>query len=107
VLYAEIGRELERSGLDSVSRRAVVGTRRKLVVLARALTCMGIAAHRTQRSAIDQLGETRFLIDAVAAASDPIRPKAVRPRPVEDRVVWVIELFARLERRDLVQRSGS
>ena len=36
-LYAEIGRELERGGLDSISRRAVVSTDRKLKVLARTL----------------------------------------------------------------------
>jgi 15-cis-phytoene synthase len=28
-------------------------------------------------------------------------------RPIEDRVVWVIDLFARLERRDQLQRTGS
>jgi phytoene synthase len=31
----------------------------------------------------------------------------VRTRPIEDRVVWVIDLFARLERRDQLQRTGS
>jgi 15-cis-phytoene synthase len=28
-------------------------------------------------------------------------------KPIEDRVVWVIDLFARLERRDQLLRSGS
>ncbi len=39
-LYAEIGRELERGGLDSISRRAVVSTNRKLKVLARTLVSL-------------------------------------------------------------------
>ena len=37
LLYAEIGHQLRRSGLDSVSRRTVVPSGRKLVMLARAL----------------------------------------------------------------------
>ena len=50
--------------------------------------------------------ETRFLVDAVAAT--PLRDTAQsRRRPIEDRVVWVIDLFERLERRDQLQRSGS
>jgi phytoene synthase len=40
LLYAEIGHELRRNGLDSVSRRAVVPPWRKLAVLVRA--CAGI-----------------------------------------------------------------
>ena len=43
----------------------------------------------------------------VRLASTPVRqhePK-VRAKPIEDRVVWVIDLFARLERRDQMLRS--
>ena len=40
-LYAEIGRELERGGLDSISRRAVVSSNRKLAVAARMLALPG------------------------------------------------------------------
>ena len=54
-----------------------------------------------------QIDETRFLIEAVAAM--PLRD-AVRPpkaRVIENRVVWVIDLFARLERRDQLLRGSS
>ena len=53
-----------------------------------------------------ELEETRFLVDAVAATPQREAAKS-RARPIEDRVVWVIDLFARLERRDQLQRTGS
>jgi len=109
-LYAEIGRELERGGLDSVSRRAIVSTRRKLAVLARMLALQEAEWIPAKALPVGtQLDETRFLIEAVAAM--PPRDAGwivkARTRSVEDRVVWVIDLFSRLERRDQLQRSGS
>lgn len=109
-LYAEIGRELERSGLDSVSRRAVVSGNRKLAVLARMLFLLETEwAPAKDLHAAVPLEETRFLVEAVAELPprDIARTAKVRARPIEDRVVWVIELFARLERRDQLQRTGS
>jgi 15-cis-phytoene synthase len=105
-LYAEIGREVERGGLDSVSRRAMVSTNRKLKVLARTLALMETEwAPARNFSASAQLDETRFLIEAVVATPVQRREPKVRAKPIEDRVVWVIDLFARLERRDQMQRS--
>jgi len=109
-LYAEIGRELERSGLDSISRRAVVSTNRKLAVLARMLVALETDWLPAMRLApASQIDETRFLIEAVAATPlrAPERPTKVRGRPVEQRIIWVIDLFERLERRDQLQRSAS
>ena len=107
-LYAEIGREVERGGLDSVSRRAVVSTNRKLKVLARTLALLETEWMPAKGfGASAQLDETRFLIDAVAATPVRQREPKVRAKPIEDRVVWVIDLFARLERRDQLQRTGS
>ena len=54
-----------------------------------------------------QLDETRFLIDAVAKTPMRHRAPEVRSKPIEDRVVWVIDLFARLEQRDRLQRAAS
>ena len=56
-----------------------------------------------------QLEETRFLIEAVAATPprDAVLAAKIRARPIEDRVVWVIDLFSRLERRDRLQRTAS
>jgi 15-cis-phytoene synthase len=107
-LYAEIGRELERGGLDSISRRAVVSTERKLKVLARMLVLLETEwAPARKLAPMAQLDETRFLIEAVATT--PLRHRApeVRSNPIEDRVVWVIDLFARLEQRDRMQRTAS
>jgi phytoene synthase len=107
-LYAEIGRELERAGRNSVSRRAVVPTRRKLIVLLRTL-----ASRRTEwaparpLAPIAQLAETRFLMEAVAATPSGEPAPAIKAKPIEDRMVWVIELFERLERRDQLLRSGT
>jgi len=107
-LYAEIGRELERSGLDSVSRRAVVSTDRKLKVLARMLALLETEWTPAKGAAASgQIAETRFLVEAVAASPVRQRETKVRAKPIEERVVWVIDLFARLERRDQLQRSGS
>jgi len=109
-LYAEIGREVERRGLDSVSQRAVVSVRRKLAALGRTLALLQTEwLPAGQLAPAIQIRETRFLIEAVAAMPlrDPVRQANVGMRPVEDRVVWVIDLFARLERRDQLLREGS
>jgi phytoene synthase len=109
-LYAEIGRELERGGLDSISQRAVVSADRKLVVLARTLALFETEwAPARKLSPMTQLDETRFLIEAVAATPlrETTRSARVRARPIEDRVIWVIDLFTRLERRDQLLRGGS
>ena len=105
-LYAEIGRELERTGLDSVSRRAVVSTRRKLAVLGRlaALAQTEWMPAKRLGFSLPQLEETVFLVSAVEASSGRMGRETKR-RSVEDRVVWVIDLFERLERRDQLQRG--
>lgn len=106
-LYAEIGRELERTGLDSISRRAVVSTRRKLAVLgglAAQLQTEWAPAKRLGFS-LPQIGETTFLVSAVQASSARMGTRDTERRSVEDRVVWVIDLFERLERRDRLQRA--
>jgi phytoene synthase len=66
LIYAEIGREIERNGLDSVSRRAVVSHRRKLRLLATSLHRSFTAAEENDAP---PLRETRFLLDAVPQGS--------------------------------------
>jgi phytoene synthase len=109
-LYAEIGRELERGGLDSISRRAVVSTNRKLTVLTRMFFLLETEWTPARRlGPVAKVDESQFLVEAVAAT--PLREAARLPkprlRPIGDRVIWVIDLFARLERRDQLQRTGS
>jgi phytoene synthase len=104
-LYAEIGHEVARRGLDSVTQRAVVARSRKAWLLAGAMLKLR-PPHAVQ--AMPCLQATRFLVDAAAASAHasgaaPARPAApwwrVNQR-ISDRGVWVIELFERLERRD-------
>jgi 15-cis-phytoene synthase len=109
LLYADIGHEVARRGYDSVSQRAIVPGARKVALLTRALAGQG--AH--SRSDMPALEQTRFLVEAAAAASprDASRDRRSLPRApttrVSDRVEWLIDLFDRLERRDRVQRSGT
>jgi 15-cis-phytoene synthase len=104
LIYAEIGREVERAGLDSVTRRAVVSSRRKLGLLAQAL-----AASLERREGLAEPGHpaVQFLLDAVTASTPPRSVAARSPRKrIVDRAVWVIDLFERLERRDQLLRNG-
>jgi phytoene synthase len=107
-LYAEIGREVERQGLDSVRARAVVPLPRKLALLARALG--DAVAPRTPAVPAPPLEEGRFLVEAVAAASPWSAKPAIGPAAIwwnfDERVAWLIDLFDRLERRQQVGRSS-
>lgn len=104
LIYSEIGREVERCGLDSVSHRAVVSASRKMRLLAGAffesLRAHGLVADRVEPTA-------RFLIDAVAASPAPFAVARPRGRSAVDRAVWVLDLFERLERRDQLLRGGN
>ena len=98
-LYAEIGREVERRGYDSVSQRAVVSFRRKAHLLAR--TVRQIVPSQ-QEDGIPPLDQARFLIDAVVAA--PFRPLPPTRTDaswwsLEYRVAWLIDLFERVDQR--------
>jgi phytoene synthase len=90
LLYAEIGREVERLSYNSVSHRAVVSTRRKSMLMASAITA---AVLKSDRSAVPALPEAQFLLDAIADAEPP----EASPRSVEEKAAWVINLFLRLE----------
>lgn len=105
LLYAEIGHELERFGLDSVSRRAVVPLPRKARLLANALIATALPE---RRGAAVPLDETKFLVEAAAAARGGHETGADRTPAwnLYDRMVWLIDLFERLERREQAQRSG-
>ena len=102
LLYCEIGHEVRRRGLDSVSGRAVVPWTRK----GRLLAAATLAAARGQAAThAAMLEETRFLVEA--AASAPL-PRAAAPTVeggLDGRVAWLVDLFARLEERDRAERS--
>jgi len=96
LLYAEIGHEVARRGYDSVSRRAVVPWQRKTKRLLDALIQAGFG--RCQCSDAP-LNECLFLLDSVAEPAESQTLRSRRPR-LQDRVVWVAQLFERLERRE-------
>jgi len=103
LLYAEIGREVEKLNLDSVSRRAMVPAARKLRLLASALSATTAAAAVDPAPA---LAETQFLVDAVGRApAPPALDQAPLPqiaqRSFDEQVSWVVDLFERLERRQM------
>jgi phytoene synthase len=84
-LYREIGREVARQGGNGVDARAVVPPSRKLRLIAGSL-------HGANGPAdAPALPETEFLLHAVPRIVIPVR---------ENPVVWVLELFARLDQRD-------
>ena len=95
-VYAEIGRAVERNGLDSVSRRAVVPMRRKLALLGYSLIATALPQARDPAPV---LAEARFLVDAVSAGWP--RPATPPWWDVGARVLKVIALFEKLERRQL------
>ena len=92
-LYAEIGRELERSGLDAVSARTVVPARRRLALLPRTL-------QRQSRAEFDAppLKQGRFLVDAARRTPRDSR-HALAAGGIARRVHWLVELFHQLEAR--------
>lgn len=94
LLYAEIGREVERCSLDSVAARARVAAWRKSLLLVRAAI---IAARPKASLTGPALKEVRFLLDAV----DPGAPRA----ETVNRALWMLDLFERLERRQLSEHA--
>lgn len=99
-VYAEIGREAERLGEAAFGRRAVVPPSRKLALVRRAVAD---SVRQGPRRPEPPLEETRFLVQAVAdhpAPRDAEEAASSRWWDVEGRVVWVLHLFERLERRD-------
>ncbi|GAA0577365.1 phytoene/squalene synthase family protein [Craurococcus roseus] len=100
LLYAGIGREVERKGFDSVSARARVPASRKAALVLRAALPMGVGRSAREATALPSPA-TRFLVDAVPETA-PAPPPASGSSGwgLEARAVWVIDLFARLERRD-------
>ncbi|MEE8628700.1 MULTISPECIES: phytoene/squalene synthase family protein [Methylobacterium] len=110
LIYAEIGRDLARGGLDPVSRRARVPGSRKAQLLARAALTGSL-----RRADRPVLPEAAFLVEAVTAMPRPasVPPVAVSPvvlpplagaRPawwnLAARVVRVLDLIEVLRERE-------
>jgi phytoene synthase len=103
LIYAEIGRELERGGLDSISRRAVVSGSRKLRLLADAFV-RSFGAHGAITDHVEPA--VRFLVDAVVSSRPAPVLSMPRRKSAVEQAVWVLDLFERLERREQLLRTG-
>jgi phytoene synthase len=91
LVYAEIGREIESAGLDSISRRAVVLQRRKLALIVRASAALVLAPSGAHARAAP-LQAVSYLVDAAAL---PERPR----RSFYERTVGILELLESVEQR--------
>jgi phytoene synthase len=89
LVYAEIGHQLQRNGLDAVNRRTVVSGARKLALVARATT----AALRVPAPlrGVPALPAVQYLVDAAASSA----PTAAPQRNYDERMAVVIGLFER------------
>jgi phytoene synthase len=76
----------------------VVPPARKLALLS---PILGAVRGTPTGQPIPPLAETRFLLDAIGREPLPQVPAS----GIEDRLVWVLELFERLERRDRDRRT--
>jgi phytoene synthase len=93
LVYAEIGHAVARNGFDSVTRRAVVPTWRKLVLL---VLSLGAAIRPRRGAAGHTLAQGQFLIEAIPSRPAPRR---VAWWNLRAQILFVIDLFERLERR--------
>jgi 15-cis-phytoene synthase len=103
IFYAEIGVEIARNGFDSVSRRAVVSSRRKLSLAPRVFHLAS-----TGCSSIDAppLHQARALVAATAVRGPAASSDTPPGWRVGERIVWVINLFEQLERREQLRRAS-
>jgi phytoene synthase len=96
MIYAEIGHQLRREGLDSVQHRTVVSTRRKLVLLASAWTQAGWITTRSDQP--QPLPAIAFLVDGCAAELARRQHQQYFPnRAIPERIEWVFGMLERLE----------
>jgi len=103
LIYAEIGHQLRRNGLDSVSVRTVVGTSRKLVLLFMAWTQAGWI--RVAHQEPEPLAAVQEMVENCVRCAATVTRGGVAyfpSRSMNQRVTWVLEL---LERRENLKRG--
>jgi phytoene synthase len=99
MLYAEIGHQLRRDNYDSVTARTVVSKQRKLQLLARAAGLPG--GLRTDPDA-PCIAQAQFLVDSILTDVAAHKPGGdFRWWNLHGHAIRVIDLFDRLERREL------
>jgi len=105
LVYAEIGHQLVRSGLDSITRRTVVPRRRKLALIARATGAVFIAP-AAQAHALAPLPAISYLVNAAAASLIPApqAPRSTVWRRFDERIARVVEMHSHLIEHDRLSR---
>lgn len=99
-IYAEIGHQLRREGLDSVNHRTVVSTSRKLMLLA---SSWGqVRWIRQQLQPPSPLAAIAALVDGCAGQRPQVAMSGFPNRALPQRVAWVFDL---LERREHAKRA--
>ncbi|MFZ9405835.1 MAG: phytoene/squalene synthase family protein [Burkholderiaceae bacterium] len=104
IVYAEIGEQLRRQGLDSIHHRAVVSGARKLVLVARA-SAVWFKAPQALTPAPGPLPAVAWLVDAALAsrpgsASRSMVAGPVPARSFDEKMLWATDLWARLAEQD-------
>ena len=103
LIYADIGHQLRRNGLDPMERRAVVPRARKLALLARAgLQSTWVVPSKRP---VPPLRAIVYLVEQCGGSLLKPAHTASSERSVGQRVEWMLELFERLERQKVEQRS--
>ena len=96
MIYAEIGHQLRREGLDSVNKRTVVSTTRKLMLLASAWT--QVHWIRVSEHTPEPLDAIVAMVQGCRNATPFTGHKAFFPnRAMPQRVAWMFELLERRE----------
>lgn len=96
VIYAEIGHQLRREGLDSVNKRTVVSTTRKLMLLASAWT--QVHWIRVSEHTPEPLAAIVGMVQSCRDATPVSGHKAYFPnRAMPQRVAWMFDLLERRE----------
>ena len=104
LIYAEIGQQLRRNGLDPLAQRAVVPRSRKLVLLA----CAGVQSGWVRRRppAVPPLAAIAYLVDHCHCTGLGLAEgEAAVNASINGRVGWMLDLFERIEAQKLAQRE--
>jgi hypothetical protein len=89
-----------------VDHRTVVSTARKLALLARAAT-VAVKAPAVPDVTLSPVPAIHYLVDIVSRERHPLdleKPWKLPVRSFDERVVWMVDLFSRLEQRERTPR---
>jgi phytoene synthase len=101
LVYAQIGRQIEKQDLDSVSQRAIVSsTKKKLLMLKALFATIHIGRAKTDLEPIEAI---QYLVKAVPYED----PYAHYAGSLEQRMVWVINTLAKAERHRIARMQDS